>query len=690
MKAKAALIFLLASWPLAAQEFDEPLPIDPNSPDAGSDRIRDARPDGRPPVPFGGMARRETKLLEKFDKDGDHVLNATERKLAREFLRKERERRAGPRAPRGRPPNAYEPGQPGPNISPAEVKSFAKDSLYEPTIVRTLFLEFEDADWEKELSEFKNTDVDVPAKLMVDGKNYSDVGVHFRGMSSFMMVGENHKRSLNLSLDMVHKDQRLGGYRTLNLLNSHEDPTFLRSVLYYQIAREYIAAPKANFVRLVINGESWGLYVNAQQFNKDFVKEWFGTTEGARWKVPGSPGGRGSLAYLGDDEEAYKRNYQIKSKDEPKAWAELIRLCKVLNQTPSNKLEKALAPLLDIEGALKFLALENVLINNDGYWIRTSDYAIYQEPNGRFHLVPQDVNETFSTPESGGFGGGRARFVPGPMVAFHIMAQGDANRDNKLTRAELADLADAWFEKLDPRKTDKLTEREFTERVGEIIPPPEGSGPPEPIAPGRPDGERRIAGPAKTVGDRLFGIFDLNKDGVLRRSELGQTFERWFTASEKRTEFLTEDQVRERLALPEPGLPGPAGPGPRASGRPRINVKGVEIEPLVAANDPDKPLLSKLLAVPSLRERYLTYVRDIAEKWLDWKKLGPLAEQYHSLIAEHVAADTRKLDSTDHFEKGLAGKLEPKQGPGAKLSLKDFAGQRRAFLLRDSAGVPTK
>ena len=61
----------------------------------------------------------------------------------------------------------------------------------------------------------------------------------------------------------------------------------LRSVLYSRIARAYIPAPAANFVRVVINGESWGIYINSQQFNKDFVKNWFGTTSGARWKVPG-------------------------------------------------------------------------------------------------------------------------------------------------------------------------------------------------------------------------------------------------------------------------------------------------------------------------------------------------------------------------------------------------------------------
>ena len=52
--------------------------------------------------------------------------------------------------------------------------------------------------------------------------------------------------------------------------------------------------------------------------------------------------------------------------------------------------------MLDIDGALKFLALDNALINNDGYWIRTSDYDIYEDANGRFHLIPQDQNETFS------------------------------------------------------------------------------------------------------------------------------------------------------------------------------------------------------------------------------------------------------------------------------------------------------
>ena len=140
-----------------------------------------------------------------------------------------------------------------------------------------------------------------------------------------MAVREGHKRSLNVSLDFVDPKQRLDGYKTLNLLNSHEDPTFLHTVLYFDIARQYIPAPKANFVKVVINGESWGLYVNAQQFDKTFLAENFTSAKGARWKVPGNPGGRGGLEYLGDDVEDYKRRYEIKTGDDEKDWKALDR-----------------------------------------------------------------------------------------------------------------------------------------------------------------------------------------------------------------------------------------------------------------------------------------------------------------------------------------------------------------------------
>lgn len=644
------------------------------------------------------MMEQEIKLVKQFDKSGKGWLNAAERKAAREFLQKERAGGRGPRGFGGRggrggpggpsfggPGANQEPPKPGAKLTLADVKSSPNAPLYDAQTLRTFFLAFENSDWEKELEDFHGTDVEVPAKLTVDGKTYPDVGVHFRGMSSYGMLGTGHKRSLNLTLDLAHKDQHIGGYRTLNLLNAHEDPTYLRPILFLEIARDYLPASKANLARVVIDGENWGIYNNVEQFNKDFVKQWFGTTKGARWKVRGNPGGQGRLTYLGDDPAAYKRIYTIKTKDDPKVWASFIQMCKVLNETPADKLEAALSPLLDIDGALRFIALDNALINNDGYWIRTSDYSIYQDVKGRFHIIPADVNETFVRPGGPGFGGGFAglRGGPGMMLAPQILLQGDQNKDQELSNAEFSTLAGAWFDKLDVDKAGKLTQEQFTERFGDLLPAPQGFGPP---------GGGRGFGPGRFIGPGLFTAADGNKDGSLTRAEIKAAFEKWASDWDSdKSGSLNEEKLRTGLAavLPPLNFGGPGGgrgPGrPGFGGMPRVD--GVKLDPLVAANDPNKPLISKLLAVPSLRERYLSYTKDIAEKWLDWRKLGAIAGRYHALIAEDVAKDTRKLDSTEDFQKGLTedtkgGGFGP--GGGGVISLKNFADQRRAYLLNYS------
>ncbi len=326
----------------------------------------------------------------------------------------------------------------------------------------------------------------------------------------------------------------------------------MNAVLYSDIARKYIPAPKANFVRVVINGENWGVYVNQQQFNKDFIQENFRTSKGARWKVKGSPMGQGGLDYIGEDLAEYKKRYEIKDgKDED--WKALVTLCKTLAETPADKLEAALEPMLDIDSTLWFLALDCALINNDGYWIRASDYSLYRDKDGRFHTIPSDMNEAFRAPGGFGFGFGR---------------------------------------------------------------PPGGRGP---------------------GGDS-----------------------------------------------PPAGFPAPPN-------TPR--VEGVKLDPLVGMDDTKKPLRSKLLAVPALRERYLEKVRTIAKDALDWEKLGPKVAAYRELIGNEIVADTRKLSSVEEFEKLVANEpaataapAEAPRGPGhSGMALRTFADQRRSFLLGDSA-----
>ena len=342
--------------------------------------------------------RRAEKIVSRFDTDKDGRLNNVERETARKYIHESRGERGASRPSGNTSPHTTHEDDLKASLA---AQPNGDPDLYNAKTLRTLYLRFHDTDWYEQLGDFYRTDVDVPADLIVDGKVYQSVGIRFRGSSSYFTV-QNEKKSFNIAVDYGDDNQRLYGYKTLNLLNGHSDPSFLREILYSRIATNYIPAPKANFVKLVINGESWGIYINSQQFNKDFLDEWFGTKGGVRWKVP--PGRESGLVYNGDQPSAYQQPYQLKTRVEeaPNAWQDLIELCEVLEQTPDDQLESVLSAIFNIDRALWFLALDNVFIDNDGYFSRASDYAIYQDPKGRFHLLPHDSNETFRFAGGGG------------------------------------------------------------------------------------------------------------------------------------------------------------------------------------------------------------------------------------------------------------------------------------------------
>jgi hypothetical protein len=453
----------------------------------------------RGPAPQG--AEEDTPLLARFDRNGNTRLDRAERDSARAWLAAHPELRAPVRAQR-----LPATGTPGPRVTVADVKRYpATIDFYAPDALRTIFLTFEHSDWEQELADFWHTDVQVPATLEMDGERYTDVGISFRGNNSFHMVPDGLKRSFSISMDNWRK-QDLLGHTALNLLNANQDPSFLRSVLYLEVARQYIPSPKANFVRVVVNGELWGVYVNQQTFSKQLLKEQFGSTAGTRWKSPNNSFG-GGFNYLGEDISAYRRWYEMKGADDTTAWRALVNVTRILSTTPADRLEAALAPYMDVDEVLRFLAIDIALVNGDGYWNDGSDFNVLRDARGRFQALPHDANEAFR-------------------------ARGNAS------------------------------------------------------AP----------------------------------------------------------------------------------------------DPLIALADTSKALRSRLLAVPALRERYLQYVGDIAERWLDWNRLGPLVERYRTLIDADVARDTRKLTTTALF-RGAVGA----DSSAAPSTLRGFAAARRAALLSHSA-----
>lgn len=72
----------------------------------------------------------------------------------------------------------------------------------------------------------------------------------------------------------------------------------------------------------------------------------------------------------------------------------------------------------------------------------------------------------------GGFGGGRGG-GQGATLSGAIFADGDTNKDQKLTRAEMTAVADLWYDKLDSQKTGSIAQADFATRLPGVMPQPQ-------------------------------------------------------------------------------------------------------------------------------------------------------------------------------------------------------------------------
>ncbi|MFK8102843.1 MAG: CotH kinase family protein [Saprospiraceae bacterium] len=275
--------------------------------------------------------------------------------------------------------------------------------LYDIYQVKEIRINFKQEAWDVILDSLKqvNNGDRLLATIKVDGMTYDSVGVRYKGNSSYFNVRnqESSKLPFNIKANYRKKKQRFkGGYKTLKLSNVFRDPSFLREVLSYEIARKYMPAPKANFTRLYVNDQLLGLYNNTESIDKKFLKEHYGYKEGVLFKCDPSwdakkkkdcpAGDKASLMYLGEDSLCYQGLYELKTDT---GWNALVNLTKVLNKTPE-KLES----VLNVDQSLWMLAFNNVLVNLDSYTGRLChNYYLYQDSFGIFQPILWDMNLSF-------------------------------------------------------------------------------------------------------------------------------------------------------------------------------------------------------------------------------------------------------------------------------------------------------
>lgn len=266
-------------------------------------------------------------------------------------------------------------------------------SFYDLEVVQTIEITFEESNWDALLDAQKNGDgaYILAQSVKINGVVFDSIGVKYKGNSSYQ--ANQVKNPWHIELD-TYKDQEYEGYTDIKLANGHNDPSFLRDVLGYQILRQYMDAPLANYANLYVNGNLIGLYSNTESISKKFAKKRFGSKDNAYFDCS-PPAGAGpqsndfpNLVYLGQDSTDYYAAYGMKS---DQGWQELIDLCDTLSNHIAD-IEK----ILDVDRALWMLAFDNIIVNLDSYIGNfKQNYYLYRSDYKQFLPIVWDLNESF-------------------------------------------------------------------------------------------------------------------------------------------------------------------------------------------------------------------------------------------------------------------------------------------------------
>lgn len=273
---------------------------------------------------------------------------------------------------------------------------FAQGDFYNAEKIQDIRIYFLEPDWKEILDSLIFTG-DGTGRLLgdasINGTMFRNVGIRYKGFSS---VDTNFlKNPFSIALDYQVKNRNYQGFTDIKLSNVIHDPSFIREVLSYEIARKYLPEPGANFANVYVNDTLIGLYTNVEAVNEGFSKRRYPPGKNTFFK--GDPevlqypfGENANLAHShGDDSLGYLPYYALES---DYGWNDLYRLIRILNEQPDS-----IETVLNVDRTLWMHALNFVLLNLDSYIGYAQNYYMYRDENGRFNPILWDLNMSFGS-----------------------------------------------------------------------------------------------------------------------------------------------------------------------------------------------------------------------------------------------------------------------------------------------------
>jgi spore coat protein H len=225
--------------------------------------------------------------------------------------------------------------------------------------------------------------VRVPCTITYDGETVTNAGIRRKGQSTLQPLDQ--KPSFSIKLDEEVPGQDLDGIEKFVLNNTIKDPTFTSEPLSYLVyQRAGVPAPRTAHAAVTFNGESKGFYVVVESVNKQFLEDHYGDGSGNLYEGPWDFSQDPAAAELKDLEDGRTRD-------------DLVALTDAVNGATADSLERAIAPLADVDQLLRVFALDMAFCLWDGYAVAAWNFYLYHVPDtvpdgGRFVMLPHGAD----------------------------------------------------------------------------------------------------------------------------------------------------------------------------------------------------------------------------------------------------------------------------------------------------------
>jgi spore coat protein CotH len=249
----------------------------------------------------------------------------------------------------------------------------------------------------------------VACDFYFNGIQWYEVGVRYKGNSSLYSAysSGNGKLPLRLKFDKFEdeypeiKDQRFYGFKDLALSSGFKDNSFMREKTATDLFRDFgVPAVQTAFYEVYVdhgNGSPiyYGLYILDEVVFDTMLNSVFGSETGNCYKPDGDGAMFSSSGFSLSD-------FEKKTNEDEADWSDIQELYDVLHSSLRTSNEASwksnLENVFDVQGFLKYLAVNNTIQNWDTYANMTHNYYLYHDPSDDLiKWIVWDNNESFTS-----------------------------------------------------------------------------------------------------------------------------------------------------------------------------------------------------------------------------------------------------------------------------------------------------